>query len=101
MIIYEVNIQLCKTSLQEEVERWLKEHASEMLEFDGFTKYNIYEEHDSGSTRNYKYVVHYHIKGIKNLYDYIENYSRVMRIKGIDKFGDQIIITDRRILENL
>ena len=101
MIIYEINIQLCETNLRVEFGRWLKEHANEMLEYNGFIKYNIYEEHDTTGGENYKYVVHYHIECIQDLYDYIENYSKVMRTKGIDKFGDQIIITDRRILKDI
>tara|TARA_B100001123_G_C14517809_1_gene713071 strand:+ start:33 stop:320 length:288 start_codon:yes stop_codon:yes gene_type:complete len=95
MVIYEVNIQI-NIKIRDIFLSWLKSHAIEMLKFDGFKRYDIYEdEKDSLS-----FTIHYHIENINYLKKYLKDSSSDMRNKGKENFQNQINI-DRRILLKL
>ena len=77
MIIYEVNIQI-NVDIQNRFFSCLRSHAKQMLEFDGFKKYNIYKN----EKEDLSFSVHYHVESIIYLENYIRNHSDGMRLKG-------------------
>ena len=95
MVIYEVNIQI-NVDIQNRFSSWLRSHAKQMLEFDGFKKYNIYK-----NEKEYlSFSVHYHVESIIYLENYIRNHSDGMRLKGKKEFENKMTI-NRRILSKL
>ena len=95
MIIYEVNIQI-NAKIYDIFLSWLNSHATEMLEFDGFKKYDIYKNKKSPLSL----TVHYYIENISYLENYLKDYEKDMRLKGKKEFQDRISI-DRRVLLKL
>ena len=95
MIIYEVNIQI-NARIQNIFLSWLNSHAVEMLKFDGFKRYDIYENKKDSLS----FTIHYHIKNISYLENYIKNHASNMRSIEKKEFQGQISI-DRRVLSKL
>ena len=95
MIIYEVNIQI-NAKIYDIFLSWLNSHAAEMLEFDGFKKYDIYKNKKNPLSL----TIHYYIENISYLENYLKDYAKDMRLKGKKEFQDQINI-DRRVLLKL
>ena len=96
MIIYEVNIIIKNTEIKNEFLLWLHSHAKKMLTFDGFLKYDLF----SSNTSKNEYLVHYHLKSIEFLDNYLNQNAKNMRKEGKDKFNNQLSIK-RRILTEL
>ena len=92
MIIYEVNMEI-SSDITNNFLPWLISHANRMIEFDGFKKYNIYNNMDYEKS----FTIHYYIKSIHFLEKYLSNCSEEMRNLGKNKFGNKMNIT-RRIL---
>jgi len=98
MVIYEVNIQVAKKIYIDYIE-WLDSHIYEMLQFDGFLKHKKFLDKNH-SNNEYMYItVHYYLKSIKHLKNYLNNNAKKMRTNSDKKFINNITITRRIIHE--
>ena len=91
MIIYEVNIQVAKKIYTNYI-KWLDMHILDMLHFDGFlqSKKFLDKKH---SNNQYMYVsVHYYLKSIKHLDNYLNNNAKNMRTMSDKTFINYITI---------
>ena len=95
MVIYEVNIQF-DANIQNNFLSWLKSHANKMLKFNGFERYNIYKDEKDALC----FSIHYYIKSIIYLENYLKNHSTNMRLKGEKEFQNKMSI-NRRVLSKL
>jgi len=100
MVIYEVNLFINK-SIFDDYKKWLEEHITEMLMFQGFSEAKILSESDFGVANDNnvesKLTVQYVIQSRADLNDYFEKKASIMRKKGTDLFGDRFR-AERRIL---
>jgi len=99
MIIYEVNIQVAKKIYTNYI-KWLDLHILEMLHFDGFfqSKKFLDKKH---SNNQYMYIsVHYYLKSIEHLDNYLNNNAKTMRIMSNKIFKNNIKIT-RKVLHEI
>ena len=95
MIIYEVNIQISSGIIRDFL-TWLISHSNRMMDFDGFERYNIYNNLDYEKS----FIIHYHIKGTHFLEKYLSSYLQGMKKQGKNKIGDKMNIT-RRVLSRI
>ena len=95
MIIYEVNITI-DSKMKNTFLPWLYSHAEEMILFDGFSKYHLFEDNELENT----YIVHYFVDNMDSINNYFNNNAQKMREKGKNKFDGSLSIK-RRILRKL
>ena len=95
MIIYEVNIDIM-INKKDKFKSWLTMHADKMLKFDGFTKYDIY----NNKNNELSFCIHYHINSLENFEKYIDLHSNDMRLRGKIEFDGEMII-NRRVLKKI
>ena len=99
MIIYEVNIQVAEKIYTKYIE-WLDSHIIEMLRFEGFLKSKKFLDKNY-SNNEYMYItVHYYLKSLKHLENYLNNNAKKMRTISDEKFINNITIT-RRVLHDI
>ena len=99
MIIYEVNIQVAEKIYTKYIE-WLDSHIIDMLRFEGFLKSKKFLDKNH-SNNEYMYItVHYYLKSLKHLENYLNNNAKKMRTISDEKFINNITIT-RRLLHDI
>ena len=99
MIIYEVNIQVAEKIYTKYIE-WLDSHIIDMLRFEGFLKSKKFLDKNH-SNNEYMYItVHYYLKSLKHLENYLNNNAKKMRTISDEKFINNITIT-RRVLHDI
>ena len=99
MIIYEVNIQVAEKIYTKYIE-WLDSHIIDMLRFEGFLKSKKFLDKNH-SNNEYMYItVHYYLKSLKYLENYLNNNAKKMRTISDEKFINNITIT-RRVLHDI
>ena len=95
MVIYEVNITI-DPQIKNIFLPWLYSHAEEMILFDGFSKYYLFENNELENV----YTIHYFVDNINSINNYLNNNAHEMRQKGKDKFDGSLSIK-RRILSKV
>ena len=97
MIVYEVNLKI-SSSVFSEYEIWLDSHIEKMMKFEGFCKFKVYKI-QSKNNKQRLISIHYYIKNISCLNEYLDENSKKMRLEGIEKFYNKVLITRRILLE--
>lgn len=97
MIIYEVNISVEKSILQEYIS-WLEGHIQEITNYPGFVRANLSKEEQGDNESREKYAICYTVKTQADLQQYLAKYAQKMRQEGEEKFKGKFTIT-RRILQ--
>lgn len=93
-IIYEVNLSVDK-DIFADFQQWLPTHVQEVLEHKAFDQAQIYIQQSENSRE--LLTIHYHVHNQKDLDDYLENKSPLLRAEGLEKFGNAFT-AHRRIL---
>ena len=95
MIIYEVNLKICK-NIYPDFYSWLLSHQKQMLTYRGFIKSKLYKV--ESKIIDYKLLsVHYYLESLESLNDYFVNHASKMQNEGIELFGNNFT-AERRIL---
>ncbi len=95
MIKYEVTLYVSK-EIDTVFFQWLKQHAVEMLKYNGFVSAKLYQQLEC-EDNNKVFVAYYELETLEHLNDYLKNHVQAMREDGVRKFGDQFSAT-RRVL---
>ncbi len=91
MIIYNVTIKV-ESAIAAEYVAWLKnEHAPEMLATGCFESFSFSKLLDPVDSEGETYVIQYHTANMELYQKYIDEFSVVMRQKGLDKFGNRFV----------
>lgn len=97
MVIYEVNL-LIDENIYSQFELWLKEHASEMLQFPGFINAHILKPENEDTENQKKLTVQYQLDNKNSLTNYFNQFAAKMREDGLKRFKDKFS-AERRIYE--
>lgn len=91
MIIYNVTLKVDK-NIAREWQNWMQEtHIPEMLSLGIFTKSSFCRLLEQEETEGQTFVTQYFCNNQQDYEEYLEHYAKVMRQKGLDKFGDKAI----------
>ncbi len=91
MIVYNVTVQVQEEIAREWVDWILNEHAQEVLDTKCFHKYELFEIIDHPEEGLKTYAVKYFTTDKKSYDNYIKDYSKQLRDKGLEKFGDKFV----------
>lgn len=97
MIIYEVNLSIDK-DIYPKFYLWLKKHAKEMLEFQGFIQAIILKPENQQLSNKEELVVQYKLENRESLTHYFTEFAPKMQGEGINLFKNKFS-AKRRIFE--
>lgn len=95
MIKYEVTLYVSK-EIDTVFFQWLKQHAVEMLKYNGFVSAKLYQQLEC-EDNNKVFVACYELETLEHLNAYLKHHAQAMREDGVRKFGDKFSAT-RRVL---
>lgn len=97
MVIYEVNVSV-DNKIYTSYYNWLIEHIKEILKIEGFQKAEVTKE-KSDTNQYTTLIVRYELKSESDLENYFQNHANILRQDAIKRFGDDISITRRILIE--
>lgn len=97
MIIYEVNL-IIQNKIFDEYMRWLKNHITDMLKFDGFIRAEtgLIKEDNQQAEKTIR--INYLIESEKQLENYLKEHAATVRNHAVKKFGSQFSASRRIII---
>lgn len=97
-VIYEVTLKVQK-SVEDDFENWLKGHINDVLAIDGFETASWFRIAQDESTVNKEthWTVHYSLRDLPALNNYLEKHAPRLRQPAKDNFGEKFM-AERRTL---
>ncbi len=91
MIVYNITIKITP-EIEKEWVSWQKdEHIPEVMSSGQFTENKFYRLLEQNETDGITYVVQYFAPTLENYHRYINDMSKQLRQKALDKWGNQFI----------
>jgi hypothetical protein len=98
-VMYEVNLKVQK-QIEKEFEIWLVGHINDVLRIEGFESaswFNVVSDRITADNETH-WTVHYVLRDLQALNQYLEKHAQRMRQPAKDKFGEKFM-ADRRTFQ--
>ena len=97
MIVYEVNV-FVREEIWEAYRGWLEAHIREIRALPGFTGVEVFERLEPATPGEVPMCIHYRLRDLDALADYLREHAPRLRADGVERFGDGFR-AERRVLQ--